>query len=99
MNINALMAFRAIVAEGSVAAAAQRLNRSQPAVSRMIAVLEHELKLRLFHRTRRRLALSDEGRAFYKETERILSGLNEIPKIAADIRERQIGRASCRERV
>ncbi len=89
MNINALMAFRAIVAEGSVAAAAQRLNRSQPAVSRMIAVLEHELKLRLFHRTRRRLALSDEGRAFYKETERILSGLNEIPKIAADIRERR----------
>ena len=89
MNINALMAFRAIVAEGSVAAAAQRLNRSQPAVSRMIALLEHELRLRLFHRTRRRLALSEEGRAFYKETERILSGLNEIPKIASDIRERR----------
>lgn len=89
MNINALMAFRAIVAEGSVAAAAQRLNRSQPAISRMIALLEHELKLRLFHRTRRRLALSEEGRAFYKETERILAGLNEIPKIASDIRERR----------
>ena len=89
MNINALIAFRAIVADGSAAAAAKRLNRSQPAISRLIALLEHELKIRLFHRTRRRLVLSDDGAAFYKETERILSGLNEIPRIAAEIRQRR----------
>lgn len=89
MNINALMAFRAIVIDGSAAAAARRLNRSQPAISRLIALLEHELKILLFHRTRRRLVLTDEGAAFYKETERILSGLNEIPRIATDIRERR----------
>lgn len=88
MNIKALLAFKAVVSEGSVAAAAKELNRSQPAISRLISQLEHELKLRLFHRTRRRLLLTEHGQAFYRETERILNGLHEIPQIARDIRER-----------
>ena len=89
MNINALIAFRAIVTEGSAGAAARRLHRSQSAISRLIAQLEHDVKLRLFHRTRRRLVLTEDGSAFYKETERILNGLNEIPQIAEDIRARR----------
>jgi DNA-binding transcriptional LysR family regulator len=89
MNINALHAFRAIVSEGSAATAAKQLNRSQSSISRLIALLEHELKLSLFHRTRRRLVLTEEGQAFYRETERILTGLNEIPLIAREIRERR----------
>ncbi|MCW5575269.1 MAG: LysR family transcriptional regulator [Burkholderiales bacterium] len=89
MNINALMVFRTIVLSGSAAAAARRLNRSQPTVSRLLALLEHELKISLFHRSRRQLVLTDEGAAFYKETERILSGLSEIPRIAADVRKRR----------
>jgi len=89
MNINALLAFKAVVTDGSAAAAAKRLNRSQPAISRLIALLEHELKIRLFHRTRRRLVLTDDGAVFYKETERILTGLHEIPQIAKEIRQRR----------
>lgn len=90
MNINALLAFDAVVTEGSAAAAAKRVNRSQSAVSRLIALLEHEVRLQLFYRTRQRLLLTADGQAFYRETQAILSGLKEIPHRAADIREKQI---------
>ncbi len=86
MNIKALRAFRAVVAEGSVIAASRVMNLSQPAVSRLLAQLEAELKLTLFERTRQRLVLTDEGRAFVREAGRILANLDEIPRIAAEIR-------------
>lgn len=86
MNIKALRAFRAIVAEGSVSAAARTLALSQPAVSRLIALLEAELDLALFRREHRRLVLTDQGAAFAREASRILAHLDEIPRIAAEIR-------------
>ncbi len=92
MNIKALRAFRAIVAEGSVIAASRVMNLSQPAVSRLLAQLEGELKLTLFQRTRQRLVLTDEGRAFVREAGRILANLDEIPRIAAEIRASRIQR-------
>jgi len=64
MNIKALKAFRLIVINGSLATAAQSMHLSQPAVSRLISLLEHEAKLQLFYRTRRRLTLTPEGEAF-----------------------------------
>ena len=88
MRIKALQAFLIIAAEGSMNAASQVLHISQPALSRMIAQLERELKLTLFHRHHRNLTLTDEGRAFLREARRILANLNEIPRIAAEIRER-----------
>jgi len=86
MNIRALQAFRAIVAEGSVNAAARTLNLSQPAVSRLISLLESELQLSLFKRDRRRLVLTEQGAAFEREAARILAHFDEIPRIAAEIR-------------
>lgn len=86
MNIKALQAFNAVVQEGTVSSAAKLLNLSQPAVSRLIAVLEAELRLTLFKRERQRLHLTDEGVAFDREARRILAGLQEIPRIADEIR-------------
>jgi len=86
MNIRALRAFRAVVSEGSVIAAARAINLSQPAVSRLLGLLERELGLTLFLRQKRRLILTDEGRAFEREAGRILANLDEIPRIAAEIR-------------
>ncbi len=79
------MAFRAVVQEGSASAAATKLAMSNPAVSRHIQTLEHQLKLKLFHRTRRRLILTEEGARFFTETERILRNLSDLPQIARDI--------------
>ncbi len=92
MNIKALRAFRAVVAGGSVNAAAQTLNLSQPAVSRLITLLESELRLPLFNRDRRRLVLTEEGAAFEREASRILASLDEIPRIAAEIRANHVRR-------
>ncbi len=86
MNLKSLRAFRLIVSEGSLAAAAATLNLSQPAVSRLISLLEAETKLKLFNRTRRRLTMSEVGEAFYRETQHILDGVDEIPHIADKIR-------------
>ena len=86
MNIKSLRAFRATVSEGSLAGAARAIHLSQPAVSRLISALEGELRLELFFRTGRNLVPTPEALAFYREAGRILDNLDEIPKIAAEIR-------------
>jgi len=87
LNLRALTAFRIVALDGSASSAARKMNLSQPAVSRHIAQLEHELKLQLFHRRGRRLVLTEEGHAFFRDADRILAGLGELPAIAAAIRE------------
>lgn len=86
MNIKALRAFRATLSEGTLAAAGNLLNLSQPAVSRLISGLEGELRITLFDRSGRNLTPTPEGLAFYRDAGRILDNLDEIPRIAADIR-------------
>jgi DNA-binding transcriptional LysR family regulator len=49
---------------GSFSAAANVLGLTPAAVSKNVAALEAHLKVRLFNRTTRRLALTEEGRAF-----------------------------------
>ncbi|MCV0424509.1 MAG: LysR family transcriptional regulator [Roseibium sp.] len=86
MNIKALRAFRYALSEGTVAAASELLHLSQPAVSRLISGLEAELKLDLFDRSGRSLTPTPEGVAFYREAGRILDNLDEVRRIADEIR-------------
>jgi DNA-binding transcriptional LysR family regulator len=62
---------------GSFAAAAARLSLTSSAVSKGIARLESRLKTRLFHRTTRRLSLTDAGAAFYRTCTGVLAELEE----------------------
>ncbi len=80
-----------MVSTGSLAAAAETMNLSAPAASRLISLLEAETKLQLFTRARRRLALTRQGEVFYREVEHILAGFDEIPRIVAGIRSRSQG--------
>lgn len=89
MNLRALHAFSAVISEGSVTGAARAMNLSQPAVSRLISVLEAELKLKLFRRGGRSLTLTDHGQEFAREAGRILAGVRELPTIAEEIRTRR----------
>lgn len=54
-SLNLLAAFDAVIRHGSVTAAAQELDLTQSAVSRLIAALEQQLGKELFTRQRRRL--------------------------------------------
>ncbi len=61
---------------GTTIAAGEALGLSQSAVSRALASLEARLGLSLFLRFRRRLTLTDAGRSFLPEAERLLADLD-----------------------
>ncbi|AUG54426.1 hypothetical protein CSC3H3_18160 [Thalassospira marina] len=90
MNLKALRLFRLTVLHGTLSGAAASAHLSQSAASRMLAGLESELKLTLFERVNQRLVLTREGERFFHEAEHILNGVEEIPAIAREIRERAV---------
>jgi DNA-binding transcriptional LysR family regulator len=59
--INGLQTFIRVVETGSFSAVARQANSSQSAVTRQVAQLEEHFGVRLFHRTTRKLSLTDEG--------------------------------------
>lgn len=60
-----LQAFVAVVEEGSVSAAARRLEIPRATISRRIARLEERLGVRLAHRTTRSVHLTDAGEVYF----------------------------------
>jgi DNA-binding transcriptional LysR family regulator len=73
-----LRVFFAVVDAGSFAGAGELLDMSQPGVSRAIARLEQRLGIRLFDRTTRAVALSEEGRRFHRQVTPVLAELEEV---------------------
>src|SRR5262245_36466664 len=63
MKLQDLHVLVTVMQAGSMGKAAQRLNISQPAISRSIAELEHALGVRLFDRHRRGIEATEYGRA------------------------------------
>jgi len=89
LNPKALVALGAVITEGTVTAAAQRMHRTQPVVSRLIAQLESAVGFALFRREGGRLLPTAEGLRFYRESERAFSAFSEIESAAQNIRERR----------
>ena len=67
---------------GSVSRASDALNLTQSVVSRSIRTLEERLGVQLFNRVRKRLILSDAGRALVHEARDILAALERSAKMA-----------------
>ena len=84
--VQGLRAFRAVMEVGSTGAAADRLGRTQPQLSRLITQLETELGFALFHREHRRLLPTMRAHRFYQEVLRALEGLDNIKQIGEDLR-------------
>jgi DNA-binding transcriptional LysR family regulator len=74
--------FAAVVDAGTFAAAAELIDMSPPGVSRAIARLEKRLKIRLFNRTTRAVALTEEGRRFYEQVMPHLRGMEDAAAAA-----------------
>jgi len=72
MDLRQLRYFAAVVEEGTISAAARKLNISQPPLSLQIRMLEDEYGLRLFERGARQITLTDAGRMFYRYAAEIL---------------------------
>lgn len=71
-DLNELRTFRAILAGGSLSAAARELGVGLGVVSKRLMTLERRTGARLIHRTTRRLAPTAEGLALLAHVERIL---------------------------
>lgn len=69
--------FIRVVEVGSISGAADRLGVAKSAVSRRLKELEAHLGVELFHRTTRKMNLTDTGRTFYQQSVRILEDVLE----------------------
>ena len=77
-RIQQMTTFVAVAEAGSFVGAADANGFSKAAVSRHVAELEQRLGVRLFHRTTRRLSLTDEGQHFYARSKELLASLDSI---------------------
>lgn len=89
VNLKGLEALRAFMEGGSLNEAAERLHRTQPQVSRLLAALEEEVGFPLFSRQKRRLVPTSEARDFYAHVERALYSLDEVAHAASQVHARQ----------
>jgi DNA-binding transcriptional LysR family regulator len=77
MELRHLRYFVAVAETGSMTRAAQRLGIQQPPLGQQIRDLEAELKVQLFERAPKRIALSAAGRVFLDEARLVLAGATE----------------------
>lgn len=80
-KLQAMSVFVNIAKKGSLTAAANSLGKSLPAVVRMLAALEENLQVRLFNRTTRRIALTEEGHIYLEHCNKILAGVEESERV------------------
>jgi len=74
-KLRAIDVFVSISKHGSLTAAANQLGKSLPSVVRTLAMLEEEVGYRLFNRSTRHVALTEEGRIYLDHCLHMVDGL------------------------
>ncbi len=92
MELSQLEVFLAVACEHRFSRAAEKLHRTQSAVSQTIRKLENELGEALFDRSSREGVLTDAGRVLYEYAERLLNLRQDAHESLAELRELQKGR-------
>jgi DNA-binding transcriptional LysR family regulator len=77
-RLKSLEVFAKTAAAGSFSAAGRAMGISQTMVTKHIAALEARLGVKLFHRSTRRLSITDAGRSYLEASERILTDMDAI---------------------
>jgi LysR family nitrogen assimilation transcriptional regulator len=78
MDLKQLRTFRAVAELGSLSKAADRLRAAQPALSRHIKLLEHELRVELFVRNGRGMLLTSAGRMLLDRTTGLVRQIEQV---------------------
>lgn len=81
-KLHAIRLFCRTVEAKSFAAAAHAAGMVPSALSKAIAGLERDLGFKLMHRSTRKLALTEEGSAYYEHCRALLQGLEEVEAVA-----------------
>lgn len=94
MTLQQLRCMREVIDSGfNLSVAARVLHISQPGISRYISLLEDELGVRLFARSKNRLvSLTPAGQAIAEVATRALREVQSIPSVAKDYREGEAGK-------
>ena len=105
MTLRQIRHFIAVAETGSISAAAQAVYISQSTLTLAIQQLEQEIGVTLFNRHAKGMSLTHQGHQFLRQAHLILAtvdnakrSLQQSTDQVAEIG-REIGRASCRERV
>lgn len=94
MDSESLLTFVTIHQASSFSAAADILGRSQPAISRRIALLEEQLGVPVFERAAAGVTLSEAGRTLLPHAERVLAALRDAAGAIQAMRTETAGRVS-----
>jgi len=92
MDERRLSYFLAVVDEGSVTRAAQRLRVAQPSLSQALRAFESELGVQLFYRVGRGLRLSTAGEALIGPARQIQRAINEARNAITGVLELRTGK-------
>jgi DNA-binding transcriptional LysR family regulator len=91
MDLRHARTFVAVVDHGTVSKAARFLRVAQPALSRHVAALEHELGVSLFDRVGRRLLLTSDGEQLVAECRSLLLHADAVGERAQLLRQGDVG--------
>ena len=91
LNPRQLEAFRAVMIGGSMTIAAEMMQVSQPAVSRLIKDLESTLGIRLFRREGNRIIAGQEAQRLFVEVDRFHVGMERMVRVARNLRTARAG--------
>ncbi|MEM8853138.1 MAG: LysR family transcriptional regulator [Pseudomonadota bacterium] len=91
MKARQLEVFRMVMRCGTVTAAAEALNVSQPALSQILLHTEDSLGFKLFQRSRGRLYPTAEANELFPEADRIFQDLEALRKRAEEMRHTKAG--------
>lgn len=73
MELRVLRYFLAVAREENITRAAGMLHISQPSLSRQLMQMEEELGVKLFHRSKHKVVLTDEGRLLRRRAQEIVA--------------------------
>jgi DNA-binding transcriptional LysR family regulator len=84
-RLTGLEVFARVAGLGSLSAAGRAMGMSQTMVTKHLAALEGRLGVKLFHRTTRRLSITEAGRSYLEASERIIAEMEAADAaVAAD---------------
>jgi len=89
LRFRQLQALHKVVETGTVSAAAEQLNISQPGVSNLLSQLEHTCQLKLFNRLKGKLIPTNEGLVLYNEIDTLVRGLAHVEQSVIDLQNKQ----------
>src|ERR1700746_2131949 len=94
MDLYALQVFQTVVAERSFSRAAEKLFRTQPAVSLAVQRLESDVGEKLLDRSQKELHLTDAGRTVLEHARRCENVRRGLENALAELRDKSAGRLS-----